>query len=123
MCVNYNINFIFKSYQHLKFFYWHGFFKQFSLYDEFILTFLQVASPAATDVAEENKLLKRKIVLLMTSTNNPDIIKTVELQEENEKLKRELLKLRILNDALCDKMNKDEQWKGVEHTCMTRYPR
>uniref|UniRef100_A0A6N2MLD9 Uncharacterized protein n=1 Tax=Salix viminalis TaxID=40686 RepID=A0A6N2MLD9_SALVM len=61
----------------------------------------EVASPEATDVAEENKQLKRKIELLTTATNNPDIIKTVELQEENEKLKRELKKLRILNDALC----------------------
>ncbi|KAB5573337.1 hypothetical protein DKX38_000531 [Salix brachista] len=61
-----------------------------------------VASHEATDVAEENKQLKRKIELL--TTNNPDIIKTVELQEENEKLKRELKKLRILNDALCVKL-------------------
>ncbi|KAG5228112.1 protein PRRC2C [Salix suchowensis] len=68
-----------------------------------------VASPEATDVAEENKQLKRKIELLTTATNNPDIIKTVELQEENEKLKRELKKLRILNDALCVKLSKDEQ--------------
>ncbi|KAJ6712822.1 hypothetical protein OIU79_008924 [Salix purpurea] len=74
-----------------------------------VLSAKLVANPEATDVAEENKQLKRKIELLMTATNNPDIIKTVELQEENEKLKRELKKLRFINDALCVTLSKDEQ--------------